>query len=373
MTSKQNLILIQSASKGSLSKKQQEFNKLSTRLETLKKKIEDDQKKHSRIVEEYNKEILPIAKQIAQLRIDLAFAIDAVTHMQKLSKIKKEYIGSSILFLLNDASVHIELDDTQIELYDKWADTSYEELQQEESDFYNEQLQDILRREMGIDVNLAELEQNPEKFIEFQEKLKEEYKKGPKASDNSPKTAKQQAKENLKKAEEELKRKSLRSVYINLAKALHPDTEQKEEQKNFKQELMKKVIIAYEQKDLFTLLSLELEWIHNTQKNLESMPDEKLNMYIKVLKDQEAQLKAEREMMLYNPDYEPVRNLLFQTEKQALAHIKKEVKSMQLNLRVFKDQIQEVHKGKLTFAYSFAKEFCHIKEQDNFMSLFFNE
>lgn len=373
MTSKKDLVQIANSSLGTLSKNQKLFNRLTTRIESLKKRFEEEQGKFTRISQEYYKEIAPIDIQISELRIQLAFAIDTVSGKQKLTKSKKEYLGNAIVYLLDDSAMDIELNEEQIALYNKWSVTSYEEKMQEESEYLRQRTEEMLRSQMGVDMDLSQFEKSPEGRALFQEKLEEELKNAQEKAPKSKLNSKQQAKENLKKAEEELKLKSLRAVYINLAKALHPDTETNAEQKIFKEELMKKVSLAYEQKDFFTLLSLEIEWIHNTQNQLGSMPDEKLTMYINVLKDQERQLKSERDMMLLNPAYEPMHNLLFLTEKQAFSTIKKETKEMKTKKHMFEVQIKEVMRLPFSSTYSFVKEYCHMKTQANLMEFLFEE
>ena len=131
------------------------------------------------------------------------------------------------------------------------------------------------------------------------------------------KSKKQLEKEELKKQEEAIQNKSIRSIYISLTKILHPDTETDEVLKKEKEELMKAVTAAYEQKDLSTLLRLEMEWVYKTSEHLEKLAEDKLKIYISVLKERVSELELEKHMLYRNPRLENVFPFIKQDENQA--------------------------------------------------------
>ncbi len=97
---------------------------------------------------------------------------------------------------------------------------------------------------------------------------------------------KEQQKILLEQEKENLKNKSLKSIYIGLAKLLHPDRYLDEEEKLKNEELMKKVTVAYNNKDIFTLLKLEMEFIKKEEKTIENLPESTLIIYNEFLKEQ---------------------------------------------------------------------------------------
>jgi hypothetical protein len=130
-------------------------------------------------------------------------------------------------------------------------------------------------------------------------------------SDKKKKKSKKQIERELKQAaldkeKEELEQKSVRGIYIELAKVLHPDAEMNEEEKLWKQELMKEVNLAYEAKNLFKLLELEMTWLSKQNNYLADMPLQKLKTYNSMLQDQAAKLEFEYFMLERDPRFSDV-------------------------------------------------------------------
>ena len=85
---------------------------------------------------------------------------------------------------------------------------------------------------------------------------------------------------------------------------------------------MKRVTNAYEQKDITTLLKLEMEWVHKTTDHLEQLSDAKLKAYISALKQQVAELEVEKNAIRYNPRYNDVSDYFDINDKVAEKRIK---------------------------------------------------
>jgi hypothetical protein len=180
----------------------------------------------------------------------------------------------------------------------------------------------------GKKVNLDDVDVNdPESVARFQARMKELFEefKHENSKDKSRKKSKKQIKlEEQEKVSDLIKNKSLRSIYITLSKALHPDTETDEALKNHKLELMKSVTIAYEQKDLKTLLRLEMEWVYKTSEHLEQLAEDKLKVYISVLKERVSELEVERQMIKQNPRFMNITDYIGYPHPVAMNYIKKE-------------------------------------------------
>ena len=105
---------------------------------------------------------------------------------------------------------------------------------------------------------------------------------------------------------EEVRKKSIASIYKQLAKALHPDLEQDETVRHRKVALMQELTTAYHANDLHTLLRLELQWIEREEGNLERLTEEKLAIYNQVLKEQIFELKQQIAELPMHPRYQPI-------------------------------------------------------------------
>lgn len=139
---------------------------------------------------------------------------------------------------------------------------------------------------------------------------------------NKEKQKKQIAQEDKLKKEETEKIKSLRSIYISLAKMLHPDTVADEKEKAEKEELMKKVTVAYNEKNLSELLKLELQWAASEKNNIDNLTEDKLKLYIASLREQVSELQDEKLKVIYHPRYSQLGSLLFASQQVAIKKIK---------------------------------------------------
>ncbi|NTW24972.1 MAG: hypothetical protein HGA37_09745 [Lentimicrobium sp.] len=320
-----------------LSKNQQTFNKLIKRIETLEHDIESEHEKLIRLLEYYRKEIKPLEVKNADFNIKLAMTLGNATKVIKFTKKQQAHIAEVIVDICDSAFAIKEPTKEQEKFYDQWSEASYQEEKEFQQQEAKEDLADMLNNVYGLDINPDDFEDTPEGFARMQAELKahiehtqEMDKEQQKKNKKSPK---QQDKAAALKLKELSRIKNFRSIYIALAKVLHPDTEADETLKAEKEEIMKKVISAYEQKDLPALLKLEMAWVHKTAEHLEKLTDEKLKIYISALKEQAADLEEEKLDLYNHPRYHDVFDYAFLPEKEAMKTI--------MNSRAYFKQIQQ--------------------------------
>lgn len=318
-----------------LSKNQQTFNKLIKRIEALEHEIESEQEKLIRLLDYYHKEIYPIEVKNADFNITLAMALGNATKVIKFTKKQKEHITEVIVGLCDNAFQCKEPTNAQEEFYDQWSGTSYQELKDYQQQETKEDIVDILNNIYGLDIDLDDFDDTPEGYARMQAELKLhlEQAQEKKQQTKRKKSPKQQDKAAALKLEELSRIKNIRSVYIALAKVLHPDTEVDETLKAEKEEIMKKVTSAYEKKDLSALLKLEIAWVHKTTEHLEKLTDDKLKIYISALKEQAAQLEREKQELCIHPRYNDVSDYAYMPEKEAMKTI--------INSRAHLRQVQQ--------------------------------
>jgi hypothetical protein len=107
------------------------------------------------------------------------------------------------------------------------------------------------------------------------------------------KSARELAKEAREKAAAESTTKSMRDVYRQLAKALHPDRIAQDEDYQSKNSLMQEVNAAYARHDLLTLLEIQLKIEQISQDNINNIALDKLKHFNAVLKKQFDELDGE--------------------------------------------------------------------------------
>lgn len=288
-----------------LSKEQQAFNKLTRRIEKLQKQIPEETKKLEDLNNLYHKEVFPKILELGNLKIQFCHLLDKKRTGIKLSGIQNQKLHGLLLDFLDDAFSVIEPNDATKELYKKYSRSSYEEeLSRQESEM-KEGFSDMLFEQYGLKLDPSMLTENPD-FGKIAEEFKKQWDQKDRSKKAKPKTKKQLEKEELERQKEALKNKSIRSIYVALAKILHPDTEPDEALKIEKEEMMKQVTVAYERRDLIQLLQLEMQWIKKHDDSLSKMEASTLNVYIQLLKDQVKELEQELDMLYVNPAFSAV-------------------------------------------------------------------
>ena len=330
----------------SLSKNQQLFNQLTLKIETLEQEILQEHEKLARILKIQIKEILPTEEKVALLRIQLAITLEKAMENHRFSKNQEEDIRKTILALCQDAFEDIEATAEQLDFYNKWKAVPAEEETEFDDQETNEDFYDSGNFETE-DFQDNYKEKRQQQQYHFQQKRS------------------QKRQSNAEKIEESIQNKSIRSVYIALAKILHPDTEPDSERKAGKEEIMKQVTAAYNQKDLSALLKLEMEWIYQTNEHLKSLPDEKLLIYISALKQQAEELTNERTNLYRHPRYQQVSAYSRFPERYAVSEMRtyiSELKRMEFNLNGYlKTFVRPDSKKEIT---AFVNEYCQDYEEN---------
>jgi hypothetical protein len=308
-----------------LSKEQIKFNTLSKKIEMLRKKIEVDTAKFDAISNYFLKKATPAENAYYTELTLFSKALYDIYKYENLTNVNKEKAKELILSNLNDAFSYITPSDEIKAIYNALNDSTYEEEEAEQLDEMKQMMEDLFMEEFGMDVDLSDLDANPETIAKKMAELKEEFERQQEErkekQQNRKKTKKELATELKNKQEAELQKKNIRSIYMSLAKILHPDLETDETLKLEKQELMKKVTAAYQEKDLHTLLKLEIEIIHKQSENLEHLTSEKLTFLNVTLKEQVMELEEELQQIRMNPRYQNIQEFMHYTERSAFQNI----------------------------------------------------
>ena len=290
-----------------LSKNQQMFNKLTKRIEQLQNSIGTETAKLEVLLKVYHAEIPEKKKMVANRRMAIAKILGDSTTTVTFGKRQYEQVRDVILRLCDEAFSDIEPDAETESFYNAWSESSYREECQAQSDRAKRMISEEARHAFGINIDPREIDDTPEGFARFARRLQEELSGKEQEWDDQAfrrkKSKKQREREERQKQDEALTQKSMRSIYLSLAKALHPDTIVDPAEKARKEELMKKVTAAYADKDLSALLKLEMEWVRTESASLDALPDDKLKLYIASLKEQVAVLEQEHDSLYEHPRF----------------------------------------------------------------------
>jgi hypothetical protein len=359
----QNKLLVSTTQVKTLSKTQAKFNKLVAQIEQLKiRKIEFAEE--LKVVEQkYQKQILPLALENKEKMLQMIKAFDKAFDTYKLTKKEQEAISRLICQHLSEF-IQIEEQEGNEEnvktlkaLYLKHEGEDFDENQSEENDM----MADMMEQMFGFKVDPNKLMEDEDYQDEMRKKLEDKMGFGaPKERKKSKKQLEKEAKE--KEAEDKMK-KDARSIYTQLAKLLHPDTEQDEAKREVKTELMKRVTNAYSANDLYELLQIQLEVEQLDDDALANVSDDLMGSYVKVLQKQVDELQME---INYGMKQTPIYQQFFTyTDKFSDAKFRKAVNQLKDGVKEIQVMINNCNNPALFkgIAKDLVKEF---KEEDKY-------
>lgn len=299
------------------SKAQKLFDSLLNKVQKRQTELENTRNLLDGMMQQYASDIKPLTQAVCESRTEWAILLHACFIRERHNEKNGQGLAALIreelqeIFRLSGEEPSVQLKQIFLDI----EGITYEQAADEDQLSMMEAMEESLR-DLGMNINLSELDPNMN-FAEMEEKLKQlnpEFEAELDALRNSnngrKKTKKQLEKEDRLKQAELLKDKSISDIYKQLAKALHPDLELDPIMKMEKDELMKQLTVAYENRDLFTLLRLELQWLKKEESNLDGMAEDTLKIYCELLKQQIANIEHDIEFADMHPKYDVLSRLL---------------------------------------------------------------
>ncbi|WP_322992201.1 hypothetical protein [Limnohabitans sp.] len=172
------------------------------------------------------------------------------------------------------------------------------------------QLRERIEEALGQPLNKPSQYQTPEEMMAAGMRQWQQQQEANEAKKNAKRTARKAEKQAKKKSAaaekgevpvamlRELDAKSaIRTIFRQLASALHPDREPDEQERLRKTGLMSEVNAAYEKNDLTTLLRLQMQVTQGSPKSTAGMADDKLMAMSMLLKEQVAALEDDLDQL----------------------------------------------------------------------------
>ena len=290
----QQIIQIGSAKdKGNLSKSQKEFNRLTQKIETLEKELVEYRAASTRIQQRIQTELVPLQTEYHRQRASLVHLLDRACESGDFKANERKKLADIILNLTFNLISEYGLDDLK-PVYDKYDPNGFDAANAEANELTTEAMKQMYGSLFGVKFDENADTHSPEKLQEqLWQKLEEQQTAYEAQRAQRPKTQKQRDRETKKQLEERNITKAVRTVYMDLVKAFHPDREPDEVEKQRKTEIMHRITEAYEKSDLLALLRLQLEFNRIDQDHLETLAEEQLKYYNKVLKQQTQELEEQ--------------------------------------------------------------------------------
>lgn len=327
MNNIKDLIITPQDKTAPLSKKAIQFNKLLIRIQKAEAKIVETKNKLDQKFIEFNQKVLPVHHERCIIHLEILKEILAYISDNKISNTREEILRSFCIVTVEQIGMgphgfteekFEEFKSVMKKIYPE-LDTSDEEFADEDDSVFDideraaalEMTKDMIRAQfgmMGIDIDLDHItiEMTDDEIKEALDKkigeVDPDYQQYGKKEKKKSKA--QLRKEASKKEFNDMKEKSFSSMYKNLVKLIHPDGEQNDQLKEKKSEWMKRLTVAYKNKDLKTMMLIELEWLHGSKDELEKMSEEKMSYFIEMLKEQATELDHQNALLYADPRYQ---------------------------------------------------------------------
>ena len=283
-----------------LSKSQKEFNRLIRKIEMLAIDLHNLRESAQHIQLRVQKEYRPLVEQYSQFRVDMVRVFDRAYESKDYTKAEKKKLVDLIRNVAFELIDEHGIDELK-PIYDKYDTQGFDKTNAESDQQTAELMKEMMSSMFGIDFDEDVDVSDPQKMTAYvQEKMAQREAANAKRQQQTaernakkPKSEKQQEREAKKEAEARNITKAVRTLYMDLVKAFHPDREPDEAEKLRKTEVMHRVTDAYEKGDLLALLRLQLEFERIDQTHLENLAEEQLKYYNKILRQQAQELDEE--------------------------------------------------------------------------------
>jgi acyl carrier protein len=277
-----------------LSPAQKKFNATIRKIDKQKQLLAVWQETLPRYQQLVAEQFTPLRETYGEHQAEMAHLLDRHHGHKAFSRPQKKKIAHLVREICNELINTLEREDLK-PLYNKYSETDFDTRDQEVSSLAGDFMKSMLESELGIEIDDDAIDVNsPEKIAAFvQEKLDERERQTEERRRRRKKTAKQLAKEARQQEEEARLGKSIQVVYRQLVTALHPDREQDPVERERKTELMQRVTVAYGRKDLLQLLELQLTVEQIDQSKINTLDDDRLRYYNRILQGQLEQLEQE--------------------------------------------------------------------------------
>lgn len=294
-----------------LSKNEADFNKKIKRIESLKAELSQINVQIDGARQRIISDLFPMIAQVKEKQKKYILLLDAAYESGFFKKKDGETLMEHILELCDSLLSRQEMsgeeaseDDEIMKIKEKYDTLFYSA---EEKEIMDETTKEMFSKLFGIDIDLDEMQKDPEGYFEKKQKsIDEEQNNFREQQQNRKKTKKQLEKEQKLDEEKKTLAKDIRTIYTTLAKELHPDLEKDEQERLRKTEMMKRVTVAYENNDLFELLRLQLEY-QIQHERIESLVEEQLSRYNQLLQTQINELEsAKREIIGWGSPIAPI-------------------------------------------------------------------
>ncbi|MGD8854618.1 MAG: molecular chaperone DnaJ [Gammaproteobacteria bacterium] len=280
----------------SLTPAQKKFNSLTKRIDRQRRRLAEWQEIMPSYQEEVVRTYQPLRDSYVGFQAEMVSLLDDHYLKNRFSRVQKNKLSHIISNICEELIRDHGRDDLKT-IHNRHSDIDFDHRQELVKGMGEDALREML--EAGFDLDLDDVELDIDDPHGTAEKLgailEEQQRQAQEKRSRRKKTARQLAKEQREKEEERRVSQSIQAVYRQLVRALHPDREQDPEERKRKTDLMQKVTVAYKESDLLQLLELQLVVEQIDQNAIDSIGEDRLKYFNRILQRQSQELKQEIE------------------------------------------------------------------------------
>ena len=282
-----------------LSAAQKKFNLLLEQIAAARVAVETWTTETQRLRERHLLEVVAQGKPLQALQLALALQLEVLL-LSPPSGLKMTVRRRNALtdYLLQLVYTLLENDPDSAELHalhDRHSEDDFASIRQEDREIELEIAEDMLSNLYGDDmVDTTGVADAEELVRRTHERAAQQRNAEPPRKRNK----REQASDARRKVEADALTQSLREIYRKLASSLHPDRERDVAVRAEKTALMQRINIAYQNKDLLALLTLQMEVEQINSASLGDVPEARLAQYNQILREQLDTLKAQQQALL---------------------------------------------------------------------------
>lgn len=291
------------AAKAKRSPLQQEFDRLSARIEEGQALLATWQQQPAIMLQKYHAEMEPALRDLADAQKSLVVQIDALLTSPpkglRMTVRRRDALTDYLLDLI-DMLMEEGLDDTLVEIHNRHADDPIDADDEDDELAQTAEILDLFRQMFGEGSIERQPDESHEAFVEraraqlFEAMEAEERKE---AAERRQRAEKRAARKKAKPGAKTQPASGdddappapgpdlLRTLYRKLASSIHPDRENDPDEKTRKTEAMQNLNTAYQSKDLLSLLKLHRQTLRADDAG-DALAEDTLREYNALLKTQ---------------------------------------------------------------------------------------